>query len=119
MAKGPSRLDNVISLAKRRGFVFPCGDIYGGTRSAWDYGPLGVELKENIKRAWWNAMVRRRADVVGLDSSVILRAKCGSPPATSRPSPTRSSSASTATSAPARTSSSKSSPKRRASTSPP
>ena len=46
MAKGPSRLDNVISLAKRRGFVFPCGDIYGGTRSAWDYGPLGVELKE-------------------------------------------------------------------------
>jgi len=72
VAKGPSRLDNVISLAKRRGFVFPCGDIYGGTRSAWDYGPLGVELKENIKRAWWNAMVRRRADVVGLDSSVIL-----------------------------------------------
>ena len=72
MAKGPSRLDNVISLAKRRGFVFPCGEIYGGTRSAWDYGPLGVELKENIKRAWWNAMVRRRADVVGLDSSVIL-----------------------------------------------
>ena len=72
MAQGPSRLDNVISLAKRRGFVFPCGDIYGGTRSAWDYGPLGVELKENIKRAWWNAMVRRRADVVGLDSSVIL-----------------------------------------------
>ena len=72
MAKGPSRLDNVISLAKGRGFVFPCGDIYGGTRSAWDYGPLGVELKENIKRAWWNAMVRRRADVVGLDSSVIL-----------------------------------------------
>ena len=75
MAKGPSRLDNVISLAKRRGFVFPCGDIYGGTRSAWDYGPLGVELKENIKRAWWNAMVRRRADVVGLDSSVIPPAR--------------------------------------------
>ena len=67
-----SRLDNVISLAKRRGFVFPCGEIYGGTRSAWDYGPLGVELKENIKRQWWDYMVRRRADVVGLDSSVIL-----------------------------------------------
>ena len=67
-----SRLDNVISLAKRRGFVFPCGEIYGGTRSAWDYGPLGVELKENIKRQWWDHMVRRRADVVGLDSSVIL-----------------------------------------------
>ena len=68
----PSRLDNVISLAKRRGFVFPCGEIYGGTRSAWDYGPLGVELKENIKRQWWRAMVTSRDDVVGLDSSVIL-----------------------------------------------
>lgn len=67
-----SRLDAVISLAKRRGFVFPCGEIYGGTRSAWDYGPLGVELKENIKRAWWNRIVRQREDVVGLDSSVIL-----------------------------------------------
>ncbi|QWW19012.1 glycine--tRNA ligase [Schaalia sp. 19OD2882] len=72
MAKGPSRLDSVISLAKRRGFVFPCGEIYGGTRSAWDYGPLGVELKENIKRQWWQYMVRSREDVVGLDSSVIL-----------------------------------------------
>lgn len=72
MASTPSRLDNVINLAKRRGFVFPCGEIYGGTRSAWDYGPLGVELKENIKRQWWQYMVRRRADVVGLDSSVIL-----------------------------------------------
>lgn len=72
MAKGPSRLDSVISLAKRRGFVFPSGEIYGGTRSAWDYGPLGVELKENIKRQWWNRVVRSREDVVGLDSSVIL-----------------------------------------------
>ncbi len=67
-----TRLDDVISLAKRRGFVFPCGEIYGGTRSAWDYGPLGVELKENIKRQWWRAMVTRRDDIVGLDSSVIL-----------------------------------------------
>ncbi|MGV9188728.1 glycine--tRNA ligase [Arcanobacterium canis] len=73
MAKpAPSRLDNVISLAKRRGFVFPAGDIYGGTRSAWDYGPLGVELKENIKRQWWRANVIAREDVVGLDSSIIL-----------------------------------------------
>ncbi|WP_084130681.1 glycine--tRNA ligase [Demequina sp. NBRC 110055] len=71
----PSRLDNVISLAKRRGFVFPCGEIYGGTRSAWDYGPLGVELKENIKRQWWRAMVSSRDDIVGLDSSVILPPK--------------------------------------------
>ena len=67
-----SRLDRVISLAKRRGFVFPSGEIYGGTRSAWDYGPLGVELKENIKRQWWRAMVTSRDDIVGLDSSVIL-----------------------------------------------
>ncbi|MDR1861734.1 MAG: glycine--tRNA ligase [Candidatus Ancillula sp.] len=67
-----SRLDDVISLAKRRGFVFPCGEIYGGTRSAWDYGPLGVELKENIKKQWWRFMVTSRDNVVGLDSSVIL-----------------------------------------------
>ncbi|MCX6397831.1 MAG: glycine--tRNA ligase [Propionibacteriales bacterium] len=70
--KPPSAVDNVVSLAKRRGFVYPCGEIYGGTRSAWDYGPLGVELKENIKRQWWRAMVQSREDVVGLDSSVIL-----------------------------------------------
>ncbi|OJV58337.1 MAG: glycine--tRNA ligase [Cellulomonas sp. 73-145] len=68
----PSRLDNAIALAKRRGFVFPSGEIYGGTRSAWDYGPLGVELKENIKRQWWRFMVTSREDIVGLDSSVIL-----------------------------------------------
>jgi glycyl-tRNA synthetase len=67
-----SRLDNVISLCKRRGFVFPAGEIYGGTRSAWDYGPLGVELKENVKKQWWKTVVTAREDVVGLDSSVIL-----------------------------------------------
>ncbi len=52
--------------------MYPSGEIYGGTRSAWDYGPLGVELKENIKRQWWRYMVTGREDVVGLDSSVIL-----------------------------------------------
>jgi glycyl-tRNA synthetase len=65
-------VDTVVSLCKRRGFVYPSGEIYGGTRSAWDYGPLGVELKENVKRQWWRAMVTGREDVVGLDSSVIL-----------------------------------------------
>jgi glycyl-tRNA synthetase len=70
--KAPSTVDSVVSLAKRRGFVYPCGEIYGGTKSAWDYGPLGVELKENIKRQWWRSMVQSREDVVGLDSSVIL-----------------------------------------------
>jgi len=67
-----SKLDNVISLCKRRGFVYPCGEIYGGTRAAWDYGPYGVELKENIKKQWWAAVIRGRDDVVGLDSSIIL-----------------------------------------------
>jgi glycyl-tRNA synthetase len=67
-----SSVDTIVSLAKRRGFVFPSGEIYGGTRSAWDYGPLGVELKDNIKRQWWKAMVQGRDDIVGLDSSVIL-----------------------------------------------
>ncbi|PRI12426.1 glycine--tRNA ligase [Leucobacter massiliensis] len=67
-----SRLDKVIALARHRGFVFQAGEIYGGSRSAWDYGPLGTALKENIKRQWWKAMVQRREDVVGIDSSVIL-----------------------------------------------
>ncbi|HEY8305082.1 MAG TPA: glycine--tRNA ligase, partial [Lapillicoccus sp.] len=65
-------VDTVVSLCKRRGFVYPSGEIYGGTRSAWDYGPLGVELKDNIKRQWWKAMVIQRDDVVGLDSAIIL-----------------------------------------------
>ncbi|MBX6722169.1 MAG: glycine--tRNA ligase [Dactylosporangium sp.] len=66
------RIDAVVNLAKRRGFVYPSSEIYGGSRSAWDYGPLGVELKENIRRQWWRAMVQQREDVVGLDSAVIL-----------------------------------------------
>ena len=70
-----STVDTVVSLCKRRGFVFPSGEIYGGTRSAWDYGPLGVELKDNIKRQWWKSMVQQRDDVVGLDSSIILPTK--------------------------------------------
>ncbi len=71
-AKNDAKIDAIVSLAKRRGFVYPSGEIYGGTKSAWDYGPLGVELKDNIKRQWWANMVRSREDVVGLDSSVIL-----------------------------------------------
>jgi glycyl-tRNA synthetase len=70
--RDPARLDKVVNLCKRRGFVFPSGEIYGGTRSAWDYGPLGVELKENIKKQWWRTVVQGRDDIVGLDSSVIL-----------------------------------------------
>ncbi|MGF1648666.1 MAG: glycine--tRNA ligase, partial [Kineosporiaceae bacterium] len=65
-------IDAVVALCKRRGFVYPSGEIYGGTRSAWDYGPLGVEVKDNVKRQWWRSMVTGREDVVGLDSSIIL-----------------------------------------------
>jgi len=66
------RIDTIVSLSKRRGFVYPSSEIYGGTRSAWDYGPLGVELKENVRRQWWKAVVQGRDDVVGLDSAVVL-----------------------------------------------
>ncbi|WP_188490025.1 glycine--tRNA ligase [Williamsia phyllosphaerae] len=72
MAGPSSRVDAVVNLCKRRGLVYQCGEIYGGTRSAWDYGPLGVELKDNIKKQWWRSMVTSREDTVGLDSSVIL-----------------------------------------------
>jgi glycyl-tRNA synthetase len=67
-----ARNDAVVNLSKRRGFVFPSSEIYGGTRSAWDYGPLGVELKENVRRQWWRTMVTARDDIVGIDSAVIL-----------------------------------------------
>ncbi|MCA1839122.1 MAG: glycine--tRNA ligase [Actinomycetota bacterium] len=65
-------LETIVNLAKRRGIVFQSAEIYGGLRSGWDYGPIGVEMKENIKRAWWRSMVQLRDDIVGLDSSVIL-----------------------------------------------
>ena len=67
-----NKIDTVVNLCKRRGLVYPAGEIYGGTRSAWDYGPLGVELKENLKRQWWRHMVQRRNDTVGVDTSIIL-----------------------------------------------
>src|SRR3982751_3279545 len=64
-------IETIVSLSKRRGFVFPASDIYGGLGSAWDYGPLGVELANNIKRSWWNWLVYERDDIEGLDSSII------------------------------------------------
>jgi glycyl-tRNA synthetase len=70
--RSAARNDAVVNLSKRRGFVFPSSEIYGGSRSAWDYGPLGVELKENVRRQWWKTMVTSRDDIVGLDSAVIL-----------------------------------------------
>lgn len=65
-------IETIVSLAKRRGFVFPSSEIYGGLGSAWDYGPLGVELANNIKQAWWRWMVHERDDMEGIDSSLIL-----------------------------------------------
>jgi glycyl-tRNA synthetase len=67
-----SAVESIVNLAKRRGFVFPSSEIYGGSRSAWDYGPLGAELKENVRRQWWRSMVQERDDIVGLDSAVVL-----------------------------------------------
>ncbi len=66
------QFETLVSLCKRRGFVFPSSEIYGGIAGFWDYGPLGVEMKNNIKRAWWRAMVQERADVVGIDASIIM-----------------------------------------------
>ena len=65
-------LDTIVSLAKRRGFVYPSSEIYGGINAVWDYGPLGVELKNNVKRAWWRAMVQERDDIVGLDAGILM-----------------------------------------------
>ncbi len=64
-------MEKVVNLCKRRGFVFPSSEIYGGIGSTWDYGPLGVELKRNIKEAWWKAVVTSREDTVGLDAEKI------------------------------------------------
>jgi len=68
-------MSKLVSLAKRRGFVFQASEIYGGIGSSWDYGPLGVELKRNVKDAWWRAMVHERDDIVGLDSAIIQHPK--------------------------------------------
>jgi glycyl-tRNA synthetase len=65
-------MDVIVSLCKRRGFIFQSSEIYGGTGACWDYGPLGVELKNNIKRVWWRDFVQQRADMVGLDASILM-----------------------------------------------
>ena len=70
-----SSLDQVVSLCKRRGFIFPGSEIYGGLANTWDYGPLGVELKNNVKKHWWNTFVHKRPDMVGLDSAILMNPK--------------------------------------------
>jgi glycyl-tRNA synthetase len=68
-------MEKLVSLCRRRGFIFPSSEIYGGLSSCWDYGPMGVELKRNIKQAWWRATVQQRDDMVGLDASILMHPK--------------------------------------------
>jgi glycyl-tRNA synthetase len=75
MADSPVTMEKIVNLCKRRGFVFQSSEIYGGLGSCWDYGPLGVELKRNVKEAWWRHVVTSRPDVVGLDCSIIMHPK--------------------------------------------
>ena len=68
-------MQKIVGLCKRRGFVFQSSEIYGGLKSAYDYGPLGVELKRNLMNEWWRAMVHEREDVVGIDASIMMHPK--------------------------------------------
>src|SRR3990172_4391376 len=73
MATTPTvTMDTIVSLGKRRGFVFPSSEVYGGFGGFWDYGPLGVELKRNIREAWWRANIQERDDMVGIDAAIIM-----------------------------------------------
>ena len=65
-------MDKLVSLAKRRGYVFPSSEIYGGLNSCYDYGPLGIELKNNIKSVWWRAMTYRHPEIEGVDASILM-----------------------------------------------
>ena len=65
-------MDKIVALCKRRGFIFQSSEIYGGLAGAWDYGPLGAQLKRNVKDAWWKAVVQERDDMVGLDASILM-----------------------------------------------
>ena len=69
---GKVTLDKLVSLCQRRGFIFPSSDIYGGLSGCWDYGPVGIELKRNVKEAWWKTIVQSRDDMLGLDSSILM-----------------------------------------------
>lgn len=72
MTSNNNLMEKIVSLAKRRGFIFPGSEIYGGLQNSWDFGPLGVELKNNIKEAWWNRFVRRRSDMIGIDAALLM-----------------------------------------------
>ena len=70
-----AKLDDIVSLCKRRGFIFQSSEIYGGLANTWDYGPLGVELKNNIKKAWWKKFVQESVHNVGLDAAILMNPK--------------------------------------------
>ena len=70
--RNPELMDKVVALCKRRGFIFPSSEIYGGLNGAWDYGPMGAELKRNVKNAWWKAMIQGRDDMLGLDAAILM-----------------------------------------------
>jgi len=73
--KNNDLMEKIVSLAKRRGFIFPGSEIYGGLSNSWDYGPVGVELKNNIKQLWWKRFVQGRDDMVGIDAALIMNPK--------------------------------------------
>ena len=75
------QMEKIVSLCKRRGFIFQSSEIYGGINGFWDYGPLGAELKRNVKELWWNAMTRQRDDLAGLEATSSCRRKSGKPAA--------------------------------------
>src|SRR3989344_5092897 len=68
-------MKDIVALCKRRGIIYPSSEIYGGFANTWDYGPYGVLLKNNVKAAWWETMVKHRSDIVGLDSSILMNPK--------------------------------------------
>src|SRR5438067_10351209 len=72
MAEENLQMEKIVSLCKRRGFIFQSSEIYGGINGFWDYGPLGAELKRNVKELWWRSMTKLREDIVGLDASIIM-----------------------------------------------
>ena len=72
MEQSEKTLDMIVNLCKNRGYVFPGSEIYGGLANSWDYGPLGVELKNNIKRYWWDSMVKLHENIVGIDAAIFM-----------------------------------------------
>ena len=96
MNNADKTMEKIVALCKGRGFVYPGSDIYGGLANAWDYGPLGVELKNNVKRAWWKKFVQESPTNVGLDSAILMNREVwvasghvGGLPGLQKPSPRR------------------------------